>query len=139
MIRRLSLVLVVLLVSAVPALAGDGNGRISGRLLEIRPDGKLVIEEQGPWKGPGTGVVKRMVDLTPSTAIRVVTPTGRWDSTTNMPGYDVQSSDFTALHLGDFVTVNMGGDRSWVAASLDVARPDGAEAGLAAPRLEPEK
>ena len=139
MIRRLSLVLVVLLVSAVPALAGDGNGRISGRLLEIRPDGKLVIEEQGPWKGPGTGVVKRMVDLTPSTAIRVVTPTGRWDSTTNMPGYDVQSSDFTALHLGDFVTVNMGGDRSSVAASLDVARPDGADAGLAAPRLDSGK
>ena len=139
MIRRLSLVLVVLLVSAVPALAGDGNGRISGRLLEIRPDGKLVIEEQGPWKGPGTGVVKRMVDLTPSTAIRVVTPTGRWDSTTNMPGYDVQSSDFTALHLGDFVTVNMGGDRSSVAASLDVARPEGADAVSAAPRLEPSK
>jgi hypothetical protein len=139
MIRRLSLVLVVLLVSAVPALAGDSEGRISGRLLEIRPDGKLVIEEQGPWKGPGTGLVKRMVDLTPSTAIRVVTPTGRWDSTTNMPGYDIQAADFTALHVGDFVTVNMAADRSSVAASLDVARPEGADAVSAAPRLEPSK
>jgi len=135
MIRRLSLALVVLLVSAAPVLAADSEGRISGRLLEIRPDGKLVIEEQGPWKGPGTGVVKRMVDLTPSTTIRVVTPTG----TGTVPGYDIQSADFTALQVGDFVTVNTGGDRSSVAASLDVMRSDGAEAGLAAPRFETGK
>ena len=69
MTRKIGLVLVAaaLLLSSTPALAADGDGKVSGRLVDVRPDGKLVIEEQGPWKGPGTGIVTRTVDITPNT------------------------------------------------------------------------
>jgi hypothetical protein len=121
-----------LLVSGAPALAADGEGKVSGVLKEIRADGKLVIEEQGPWKGPGTGIVTRSVDLTPDTKIQVVRPTGQWDASSVSPGYEIQPTDFRALKPGDFVTVTTGG-RS-LAVAIDVMRAD--EAGLASPRTE---
>jgi hypothetical protein len=134
--RTLSLAFVALLLSSVGVATADTEGRVSGRLLEIRPDGKLVIEEQGPWKGPGTGIVTRMVDLTPGTSIRVVSPTGRWETDAS-PGYESQSADFTVLRTGDFVTVQTGSDRSSVAASIEVMRAGSADAGLASPSSEP--
>jgi hypothetical protein len=133
--RKIAFALVVaLLLPAVPAVAADGDGtRISGRLLEVRPDGKLVIEEQGPWKGPGTGLVQRTVDLTPGTAIRIVRPSGRWSAGDAMPGYAVQPADFTALTPGEMVTVTLNGPS--MAASIDVARM-GSEGGYASPPME---
>jgi hypothetical protein len=124
------------LLLAAPLAAAQPDGRISGRLLDIRPEGKLVIEEQGPWQGPGTGVVTRMVQLTPGTSIQVVRPTGQWEATDGSPGYEVRSADFTVLRAGDYVTVRTGDVRSSVAVSLEVMRPEGADAGLAAPRIE---
>jgi hypothetical protein len=138
--RTISCAFVALLLASASVAAAQSDGRISGRLLEIRPDGKLVIEEQGPWKGPGTGLVTRMVDLTPGTSIRVVTPTGRWETTEASPGYEYRSADFTALRAGDFVTVHTGSDRASVAAALEIMRPAAdADAGLASPRAEPGK
>jgi hypothetical protein len=121
-----------LLACGVPALAAEGEGKISGKLLEIRPDGKLVIEEQGPWLGPGTGLVTRIVDLSPGTSIRVVRPTGRWEPNDAVPGYEMQPADFRALKPGDFVTVTTGGRAAAVA--VDVMQTD--DSGLASPRLE---
>lgn len=122
MTRKIAFALVfALLVGSVPVLAADGEGRVSGRLLEIRPDGKLVIEEQGPWKGPGTGLIKRTVDLGPDTTIRAVRRKGTWEP-----------ADFRALKQGDFVTVTIG-DRSR-AVAIDVMHPD--DAGLASPRSD---
>ena len=138
MTRTLSFALVALLLSVVPTAAGESDGKISGRLLEIRPNGKLVIEEQGPWKGPGTGLVTRTVDLTPATSIRVITPTGRWEGDAS-PGYDQRDADFTALRVGDFLTVRTGSDRASVAASLDIMRSESADGGLASPSAEPGK
>jgi hypothetical protein len=119
-----------MLVGTVPALAAAGEGRVSGRVLQIRPDGKLVLEEQGPWKGPGTGLIKRTVDLGPDTRIRVIRPKGTWDPNDEVPGYDVEPADFRALKPGDFVTV-ITGDRAR-AVAVDVVRPD--ESGLASPK-----
>ena len=134
MTRRIARALIAsLLLSSVPALAADGEGRISGRLLDIRPDAKLVIEEQGPWKGPGTGVVTRTVDLTPGTSIRVLRPTGVWGPSDVSPGYEVQEADFRALKSGDFVTVTTGGQSA--AVSIDVMRSEG-DIGMASPRFE---
>jgi hypothetical protein len=124
---------VAALAWSVPAHAADGDGKVSGRLMEIRPDGKLVIEEQGPWHGPGSGLITRTVDLTPATSIRVVRPTGRWEASDAVPGYDVQDADFRALKPGDFVTVTIGAPST--ATAVDVMRTDGG-AGLASPHLD---
>lgn len=135
MTRKIGLAMVAaLLLSSAPALAADGDGKVSGRLVDIRPDGKLMIEEQGPWKGPGTGLVTRTVDITPDTSIRVVRPTGRWEATDPVPGYDVEQADFRALKSGDLITVTTNGRSTAVA--IDVMRPEGADAGLASPRSD---
>lgn len=128
-----SALIAALFLAAVPAVAAEGDGKISGLLKEIRSDGKLLIEEQGPWKGPGTGLTTRIIDLTPDTSIRVVRPTGKWEATDANPGYEIQPADFRALKPGDFVTVTTGG-RS-MAASIDVMRSDDST-GLASPRMD---
>ena len=122
-----------LVLASAPAFAADGAGKISGRLVEIRQDGKLVIEEQGPWQGPGTGIVKRTVDLTPGTMIRVLQSTGKWSANDTNPGYDIQATDFKALRAGEFVTVTLGGGT--MASTIDVMRTD-SEGGLASPPTE---
>lgn len=133
MTRTIVFTLVVaLLTCGVPALAAEGEGKISGRLVEIRPDGKLVIEEQGPWLGPGTGLVTRIVDLSPGTSIRVVRPTGKWEPSDAVPGYEMRPADYRVLKPGDFVTVTTGGRSAAVA--VDVMQTD--DSGLASPRLE---
>jgi hypothetical protein len=124
----------VLLAGVVPALAGSGEARVSGRLVEIRPDGRLVIEEQGPWAGPRTGILTRTVHLGPDTDIRVVRPTRTWSSSDAVPGYDIAPGDFRELRMGDFITVTTGENARAVA--IDVVRPDGADAGLASPPTE---
>lgn len=130
--RKIAVALVALLTCGSPALAGEGENRISGRVVEIRPDGKLVIEEQGPWQGPGTGVITRAVELSPATSVAVVQPTGTWAPGAPSPGYDMQPADFRALRPGDFVTVTTGDGSQAVA--VEVMRTDGADAGLASPR-----
>jgi len=135
MVRNVASVLaLVLFLPCVPALAADGDGKVSGMLKEIRPDGKLVIEEQGPWNGPGTGLVSRSVDISPTTNIRVIRSTGKWSAADTNPGYEVEASDFRALKPGDFVTVTTGGRST--ALSVDVMRGDEGGGGMASPRTE---
>ena len=138
MARRITCALVAFLVLAGPALAAEGE-RHSGRVVEVRPDGKLVLEEMGPWKGPGTGLARRTFDLAPNTAVREVRPKGTWDPNDVIPGYDVRPFDLTQIKLGDFVTVITGGDRRPVDVTLDVVRPEATEGGLASPQSESAK
>ena len=126
----------VLLLGALPALAADAEGRISGQVVEIRPDGRLVIEEQGPWKGPNTGLSRRTVALGPETVIRVVRPKGTWEPSDVDPGYAITTGDFRELNRGDFVTVVTA--RGSNAVAIDVVRPDG-ENGLASPGGDAQK
>jgi hypothetical protein len=135
--RMLTLALVgALLLGAGPALAAEGEGRISGQVAEIRPDGRLVIEEQGPWKGPNTGLSKRTVSLGPDTAIRVVRPKSTWEADNASPGYAITPADFRELNRGDFVTVITRGSN---AVAIDVMRPDGVDTGLASPGPDSQK
>ena len=132
MIRTLSLALVALLLTALPAFAADDTGRHSGRVVDIRDGGKvLVLEEMGPWLGPNTGLVRRSIQLGSATPVRLIRPTGQWVSDTS-PGYEMQALDVRDLKPGDFITVIIGGGRA--AAALDVMRAD--EAGLASPKLD---
>ena len=137
MARRMTFALVALLVLAGPALAAEGE-RHSGRIVEVRPDGKLVLEEMGPWKGPGTGLVRHTFDLAPNTAVGEVRAKATWEPNDVMPGYEVRPLDLTQIKPGDFVTVITGGDRR-AAATLDVVRPEATEGGLASPQPEPRR
>ncbi len=138
MTRGITFALVALLVLAGAALAAEGE-RHSGRVVEVRPDGKLVVEEMGPWKGPGTGLMRRTFDLAPNTAVREVRPKGTWDPNDVMLGYDVRPFDLTQIKPGDFVTVITAGDRRPVDVALDVVRPEATEGGLASPQPEPRR
>jgi len=129
--------LVALLVLAGSALAAEWE-RHSGRIVEVRPDGKLVLEEMGPWKGPGTGLVRHTFDLAPNTAVGEVRAKATWEPNDVMPGYEVRPLDLTQIKPGDFVTVTTGGDRR-AAATLDVVRPEANEGGLASPQPEPRR
>jgi hypothetical protein len=124
-----------LLLSATLAVAADG--RISGRVMDIRPDGKVVIEAQGPWAGPGTGITRQTVALGPDTLIRVVRPKGAWDQSDVDPGYAITAADFRELKRGDFITVTTRGGSKAVA--IDVVRAEGTDAGLASPSAESGK
>jgi len=137
MARRMTFALIALLVLAGPALAAEGE-RHSGRIVEVRPDGKLVLEEMGPWRGPDNGLVRHTFDLAPNIALREVRPKGTWDPNDVMPGYEVRPFDLTQIKPGDFVTVITGGDRR-AAATLDVVRPEANEGGLASPQPEPRR
>src|SRR5437867_3251464 len=75
MALRITCALVALLVLGSPALAAEGE-RHSGRVVDVRPDGKLTLEEMGPWNGPGTGLARRTFDLAPNTAVQEVRPKG---------------------------------------------------------------
>jgi hypothetical protein len=127
----------ILFLGASPVIAGDGERRLSGRVMEIRPDGNVVIEAQGPWAGPGTGIIRQTVALGPDTLIRVVRPKSSWDQSDVDPGYAITAADFRELTKGDFITV-MTRDGS-KAVAIDVVRAEGADAGLASPTAESGK
>ena len=134
MIRIVSIALVSLVLTALPAVAAD-SGRISGHLLEVRDGGQtLVLLEQGPWYGPNTGLFKRTVTLAPGAVVRLVRSTGEWSNNAS-PGYEARPMDVKDLKHGDFVTVMSGGGRA--ASVVDVMLPG--DAGLASPKLDSGK
>ena len=135
MIRSVTLALIALLLLGLPAFAADDAGRHSGRVLDVKDGGRmLVLEEMGPWHGPNTGLYTRSIELTPGATVRLVRRTGEWANDTS-PGYEAAPIDVKDLKPGDFVTVIMGGGRA--AASMDVMAPDGS--GLASPKLDSGK
>jgi len=138
MARSITFALVASLVVAVPALAVEGE-RHSGRVAEVRPDGKLVIEEMGPWTGPGSGLMRRTLDLAQDTAVREVRPKETWGPNDVMPGYEVRPADRTQIRPGDFVTVITRGDQAPVAVALDVVRPEPTAEGSASSQPESRK
>ena len=135
MIRSLTLALIALLLLGLPAFAADDAGRHSGRVLDVKDGGRvLVLEEMGPWHGPNTGLYTRSIALTPGATVRLVRATGEWSNDAS-PGYEMRPIDVKDLKPGDFVTVSMGGGRA--GASLEVMAPDGA--GLASPSTDSGK
>ena len=126
----------LLFLTTAPGFADDGNGRHSGRVLEVR-QGTLVMEEMGPWLGPNTGLVTRSFQLAPDTRVRVIRPTAQWATDTS-PGYDVQAMDLSQLKPGDYVTVVARGDGG-AGATIEVMRTDAIDGAAASPRTEPRQ
>jgi hypothetical protein len=126
---RIAVVAGLTMVLAGPALAQErlepGEVRHSGRIIEVAPDGsRVLLEELVAWTGPGTGIVRRSIQLTPRTSIRLVERTDRWaGDRTSLPGWDVEMIAARSLRPGDFVTVTTDDDQRAVAVALQVVRP----------------
>jgi hypothetical protein len=132
--RSVLLATVVVTLTGLPAFAAD-SARLSGRVVEIRDGGRtLVVEEQGPWTGPNTGLVRHVLKLDPNTATFAVHQTGEWVSAMS-PGYEARPIDPSELKPGDFVNILAG---AGTAMALEVMRPEEA-AGLASPRMNSTK
>lgn len=78
----------------------------SGMIVATSPNGRTItVEEMGPWTGPGSGLVRRSVRLTPQTKVVLVSrsnePTpGGWPG-----GFREVLSSPSELRPGDYVTV----------------------------------
>jgi hypothetical protein len=123
----------VLMSNALPTAAA-GSGRLSGRVVDVRDAGRtIVVDEQGPWTGPNTGVVRHTIKLDQGTASFAVRPTNQPGSNRS-PGYDITRINASDLKPGDFVNVLVA---SGVATALEVVRPD--ESALASPKTDSGK
>ena len=118
--------MLVLLMAATPALAAEirpvtsGERRDSGRLVKVAPDGSsIVLEEMGPWQGPGSGLVTRSIHIPPRATVSLVEHTGRWEGPE--PGWTSTSVDVSSLRPGDFVTVT---SEKGQAVALEIVRPE---------------
>lgn len=62
------------------AAQNDGDVRYSGKIVEVRDDGRtLVLEEMLAREGPDRpGIVHRSITITPQTSIRLVERTSEW-------------------------------------------------------------
>ena len=130
--RAVFLAIVIVALSASTAWAAGEPARHSGRLVDIRDGGRvLVIEEMGPWVPPNSGLSTRTIAVAPGADVRLVVPTGRWDSNVS-PGYEVRAIAIRQIKPGDFVTVTLDG-RGTEAATVEVVDQAPAGAGLASP------
>jgi hypothetical protein len=109
-------------VTAVPALAGAGDTRHSGRVLAVDPAaGTLRIEEMRAWTGPNTGVVDLPLRLAPDATLRMVSRAAVVDPAGWPDAWEERPITVDALKAGDFVTVTTG-ERGQVAVAVDVVR-----------------
>lgn len=121
--RPFVLALVVLLVP-VASQAGV-QSRHSGTIVGLAAEARTVtLQEMGPWTGGHRGLVKRSIEVTPSTRIKVAARApalrhGEWAGE-----FEESSLTRSDLHPGDYATVvtEMRGGHL-VARSITVVRP----------------
>jgi hypothetical protein len=109
--------------SASPRSTATDEQRHSGRVTQVTPDGREIkFEEMLSWKGPGTAVVERTIEITPRTAVQLVERTPEWtdDQPTGWESRMLKPSD---LRPGDFVTVTGDCDHRGAVVALQVIRP----------------
>jgi hypothetical protein len=132
MIQGVGTILVMLMVAApVAATAGTRTSpgsaearRDSGTIVRVAPDGaSIVLQEMGPWRGSGTGLVIRSIHIEPGAPISLLAHTGRWDDRTASPGWSSTALAPSSLRPGDFVTVTLDNGKRDEAAALQVVRP----------------
>ncbi|MGH7278646.1 MAG: hypothetical protein ACREJG_08155 [Candidatus Rokuibacteriota bacterium] len=118
------LVAVLTIGPALPAAhASDDRkeARHSGTVVRVDLRGRwLKVEEVGPWRGPGTPPIERLIVLTSETTARLIRPTRPHSG--NMPR--TMPLDPLELWPGDFVTVVIRpAAGASVAVSINVVRP----------------
>jgi len=132
MIQSMGLLLVALLMIAAPAVAAtaktpagtSGERRESGTLVKVAPDGaSVVLEEMGPWHGPGTHPMTRSIRVMPHATVSMLEHTGRWHKSTSAPGWSSKTVPLSSLRRGDFVTVTENEGPHGHALALQVVRP----------------
>ena len=92
-------------------------------MIQVTPDGRAVtFEEMLSWKGTGSGVVERTIEITPRTAVQLVERTPKW--TDEQPtGWESRTLKPSDLRAGDYVTVTGDCDRRGAVVALQVIRP----------------
>ena len=89
-------------VAAVGAFAVEKH---SGVVAEVN-ETQIVIEEMGPWQGPGTKPALRVFEVTSSTRIARVQRSVEGDQ--GWPwAYVSEPAELADVHAGDFVTVSV--------------------------------
>lgn len=130
----------VLLTS--PTLAAGATKHVetakhSGTIVAIDTAGHaLTLEEMGPWTGPGKGLVRRTVKITPDTKITRVARTAGTAPDGWPGGFTSSSVTVADVRAGDFVTLTTTSRRGHLVASaiaIDQPGAAGAEAPHAAP------
>jgi hypothetical protein len=117
---RVALIVVAFLALA-SGVAAAAERRESGTVVDVRRDA-ITIEIMGPWRGPGTGLERRQVRLTPQTAVRLVKRVN--DDGAAWPNdFGVTPLAPSALRPGEFVTVTLADAARDVAAVVDVFPP----------------
>jgi len=97
----------VALLTTSPAIAAT-LARHSGRIVEVNPARHtLTFEEVGPWTPQHTTLVKRSVEIGPSTRYELATRakatgTGSWSG-----GFTESSLDPSSVRPGDYATVTV--------------------------------
>jgi hypothetical protein len=125
------LLLMLMVAAPVGAVAGSRTSpdsaearRDSGIIVKVAPDSaSIVLQEMGPWRGPGTGLVTRSIHIASRAPIRLLAPTGRWDDGTATPGWSSTALALSSLRPGDFVTATLENGRLDEAVALQVVRP----------------
>lgn len=107
MLRTMVLLGFSTLLIASPALAAETEAH-SGTVAAIDRDRhELILEEMGPWTGPGTGRVKRSITLAPDTKLELVRRTAGTTPDGWAGGYVESALVPTQLHVGDFATAKV--------------------------------
>jgi hypothetical protein len=79
----------------------------SGEIVAVAPDGlTITLDELGPWTGRNTRSVRRTVEITKSTKIRLDSRAALTAAAGGWPGgFQAWPLQATELHPGDFATV----------------------------------
>ena len=146
----------LLLLAASPAVAADSAlefradaPRHSGTIVAIdKANGTITINEQGPWRGEGTGVHRVTFQLRPEVNVMLIERTAGSDRD-GWPGSFTSSKlSPSDLRVGDVVTLKaerLGTGSRMAVVSLEVTRPTAKDAEgrtevpAASPSLAPSK
>ena len=117
--RALTPALVVFLMTS-PAVAAN-MARYSGSIVAVNP---VTLEEVGPWTSQHSTLVKRSVEIGPSTRFELVTRAKATGADGWNGGFTESSLDPSAVRPGDYATVTIeraGHQRN--AVSVQIVRP----------------
>jgi len=125
---RMTLALALAGLVAASTAQAAATGKHSGTIVGVAAKGSTVtLEEMGPWKGPGQAPLRRVIHLTPTTKIVLVTRASGATPDGWLGGFTASRLSMSDVQRADYVTVSAvkrGG--RLMAVSVEVVRPGSA-------------